>query len=87
MHTIKPLDDEAILESATRTGKVVTAEEHQRLGGLGSSVSQVLAENNPTPMRMVAVDDSFGESGTPTQLMEKYGLNSEAIVAKTLELL
>jgi len=87
MHTIKPLDDEAILESAIRTGKVVTAEEHQRLGGLGSSVSQVLAENNPTPMRMVAVDDSFGESGTPTQLMEKYGLNSEAIVAKTLELL
>jgi len=87
MHTIKPLDTDAVLESAARTGKVVTAEEHQRLGGLGGSVSQVLAENNPTPMRMVAVDDSFGESGTPTQLMDKYGLNADAIVTKTLELL
>ena len=82
-----PLDTDAILESAARTGKVVTAEEHQRLGGLGGSVSQVLAENNPTPMRMVAVDDSFGESGTPTQLMDKYGLNADAIVTKTLEIL
>ena len=87
MHTIKPLDTDAILESAARTGKVVTAEEHQRLGGLGGSVSQVLAENSPTPMRMVAVDDSFGESGTPTQLMDKYGLNADAIVTKTLEIL
>jgi transketolase len=87
MHTIKPLDADAILESASRTGKVVTAEEHQRLGGLGGSVSQVLAENNPTPMRMVAVDDSFGESGTPIQLMDKYGLNADAIVTKTLEIL
>ncbi len=87
MHTIKPLDADAILESAARTGKVVTAEEHQRLGGLGCSVSQVLAENNPTPMRMVAVDDSFGESGTPTQLMDKYGLNADAIVSKALEIL
>jgi len=86
MHTIKPLDAKAILESAGRTGKVVTAEEHQRLGGLGSSVAQVLAENLPTPMRLVAVDDRFGESGTPTQLMEKYGLTAEVIVARALEL-
>jgi transketolase len=86
MHTIKPLDSKAILESAGRTGKVVTAEEHQRLGGLGSSVAQVLAENLPTPMRLVAVDDCFGESGTPTQLMEKYGLTAAVIVARALEL-
>jgi transketolase len=86
MHTIKPLDKEAILDSAKRTGKVVTAEEHQRLGGLGSSVAQVLAEELPTPMRMVAVNDSFGESGTPAQLMEKYGLNAASIIEKVKEL-
>ena len=86
MHTIKPLDKEAIIESARRTGKVVTAEEHQKLGGLGSSVAQVLAEELPTPMRMVAVNDSFGESGTPTQLMEKYGLNAASIIEKVKEL-
>ena len=87
MHTIKPLDSKAINESAARTGRVVTAEEHQRWGGLGGSVAQVLAENNPTPMRMVAVDDQFGESGTPKQLMEKYGLTAEVIVARALELI
>lgn len=86
MHTIKPLDREAIIESASRTGKVVTAEEHQKNGGLGSSVAQVLAEELPTPMRMVAVNDSFGESGTPAQLMEKYGLNAAAIIEKVKEL-
>lgn len=86
MHTIKPLDREAILESARRTGKVVTAEEHQKNGGLGSSVAQVLAEELPTPMRMVAVNDSFGESGKPAQLMEKYGLNAAAIIEKVKEL-
>lgn len=87
MHTIKPLDSKAIIESAARTGHVVTAEEHQRWGGLGGSVAQVLAEHNPTPMRMVAVDDQFGESGTPKQLMEKYGLTAEVIVARALELI
>ena len=86
MHTIKPLDKEAILDSAKKTGKVVTAEEHQRLGGLGSSVAQVLAVELPTPMRMVAVNDSFGESGTPAQLMEKYGLNAASIIEKVKEL-
>ena len=86
MHTIKPLDNTAILESARRTGKVVTAEEHQKHGGLGSSVAQVLAEELPTPMRMVAVNDSFGESGTPAQLMEKYGLNAASIIEKVKEL-
>lgn len=81
IHTIKPLDDAMILKSAAKTGKVLVAEEHQRLGGLGSAVSQLLAEKLPTPMRFVAVQDSFGESGTPAQLMQKYGLDSSSIIA------
>lgn len=80
IHTIKPLDKEMVLQSARKTGKVVVAEEHQRLGGLGSAVSQVLAEELPTPMRFIAVKDSFGESGTPAQLMKKYGLDSSDII-------
>ncbi|WP_262245478.1 transketolase family protein [Parapedobacter soli] len=81
IHTIKPLDEEAVLKSAAKTRCVVTAEEHNRLGGLGDSIAQVLAKNNPTPQEYVAVNDSFGESGTPAQLMEKYGLNAANIVA------
>lgn len=81
IHTIKPLDDEAILKSVAKTGCVVTAEEHNILGGLGESVARVLAQNNPAPQEFVAVNDSFGESGTPAQLMEKYGLTDIAIVA------
>jgi transketolase len=81
MHTVKPLDDEAILKSAAKTGCVVTAEEHQRNGGLGDSVAQVLAMHRPTPQEFVAVNDSFGESGTPEQLLEKYGLNAASIGA------
>ena len=81
IHTIKPLDDEAILESVAKTGCVVTAEEHNYYGGLGESVSRVLAQNTPAPQEFVAVNDSFGESGTPDQLLEKYGLNEAAIVA------
>lgn len=81
IHTIKPLDTEAILKSVAKTGCVVTAEEHNRLGGLGDSVAQVLAQKLPTPQEYVAVNDSFGESGTPAQLMEKYGLNASSIVA------
>ncbi|MFD1063578.1 transketolase family protein [Winogradskyella litorisediminis] len=80
IHTIKPLDDDAILKSVSKTGCVVTAEEHNYLGGLGESVSRVLAKNNPTPQEFVATDDTFGESGTPAQLMDKYGLNAKAIV-------
>lgn len=82
IHTIKPLDDEAILKSVAKTGCVVTAEEHNFLGGLGESVSRVLVLNNPVPQEFVAVNDTFGESGTPDQLMEKYELNSEAIIKK-----
>lgn len=81
IHTIKPLDEEAVLTSITKTGCVVTAEEHNRLGGLGDSVAQLLATKKPTPQEYVAVNDSFGESGKPAQLMEKYGLNAASIVA------
>ncbi|NEW78443.1 MAG: transketolase family protein, partial [Gelidibacter sp.] len=80
-HTIKPLDDEAILKSVAKTGCIVTAEEHNILGGLGESVARILVQNNPIPQEFVAVNDSFGESGTPEQLMEKYGLTDVAIVA------
>jgi len=81
IHTIKPLDEEAILHSVAKTGCVVTAEEHNILGGLGESVARVLALHHPKPQEFVAVNDSFGESGTPEQLMDKYQLNSPAIVA------
>jgi transketolase len=81
IHTIKPLDTEAILASVSKTRCVVTAEEHQFNGGLGESVSRLLAQNLPLPQELVGVDDSFGESGTPEQLMEKYGLNEQSIVA------
>jgi len=81
IHTIKPLDDAAILKSVQKTGRVVTAEEHQMNGGLGDSVAQLLARKLPTPMEMVAVDDKFGESGKPEQLFEKYGLSAKDIVA------
>ena len=81
IHTIKPLDEEAVLKSVSKTGCVVTAEEHNRLGGLGDSVAQLLANKRPTPQEYVAVNDSFGESGKPAELMEKYGLNAAAIVA------
>jgi transketolase len=84
IHTIKPLDEEAILKSVAKTGCIVTAEEHNYLGGLGESVSGVLALKRPTPQEFVATNDTFGESGTPEQLMEKYGLNSAAIVEKSL---
>jgi transketolase len=80
IHTIKPLDDQAILDSVNKTGAIVTAEEHNFLGGLGESISRVLAENNPTPQEYIAIMDTFGESGTPDQLMDKYGLNAEAII-------
>lgn len=87
IHTIKPLDEEAILNSVAKTGCIVTAEEHNYLGGLGESVARTLALNNPTPQEFVATQDTFGESGTPDQLMEKYGLNNKAIEAAVLKVL
>jgi transketolase len=80
IHTIKPLDEAAILASIGKTGCVVTAEEHNILGGLGESVARTLTHNYPAPQEFVATMDTFGESGTPEQLMEKYGLNAAAIV-------
>tara|TARA_B100000900_G_C20564902_1_gene710594 strand:- start:128 stop:1063 length:936 start_codon:yes stop_codon:yes gene_type:complete len=81
IHTIKPLDEEAIIASAKKTGCVVTAEEHMMLGGLGESIAQLLGRKLPTPLEMIAVKDSFGESGKPADLMKKYGLCSENIIA------
>ena len=80
IHTIKPLDAEAIVASVKKTGCIVTAEEHNFLGGLGESVARELSLAHPTPQEFVATNDTFGESGTPAQLMEKYGLNAAAIV-------
>ncbi len=81
IHTIKPLDEEAILKSIAKTRCAVSAEEHNRIGGLGDSIAQVIVKNDLVPQEYVAVDDSFGESGTPAQLMEKYGLTAADIVA------
>ncbi|MEO8148468.1 MAG: transketolase family protein [Bacteroidia bacterium] len=80
IHTIKPLDVDAVLRSVKKTHCVVTAEEHQLNGGLGDAVAQVLSRHFPVPLEMVGVNDSFGESGKPEELMEKYGLNTAAIV-------
>lgn len=80
VHTIKPLDEETVIASVKKTGKVVTAEEHSIIGGLGSAVAEVLARQCPTKQAFVGVQDSFGESGSPNDLLEKYGLTAEAIV-------
>ncbi|HIK87073.1 MAG TPA: transketolase family protein, partial [Alphaproteobacteria bacterium] len=87
IHTIKPLDQDAIIKSVNKTGCVVTAEEHNYLGGLGESVSRVLASNRPAPQEFVATNDTFGESGKPAQLMEKYGLTASSIVEKAKRVL
>ena len=82
LHTVKPLDEETVIRAAGETGCVVTAEEHQVHGGMGSAVAECLAANCPVPVEMVGVRDSFGESGQPQELMDKYGLNRESIEAK-----
>jgi len=87
IHTIKPLDAKAVIDSAKKTRCVVTAEEHQMNGGLGDSIAQLLARELPTPLAMVAVNDSFGESGTPDQLMTKYGLDTVNIVEAALKVM
>ena len=87
IHTIKPLDNQAILKSVKKTGCIVSAEEHNYLGGLGESISRVLAQNFPVPQEFVATNDTFGESGTPKQLMEKYGIDSKSIVKACLKVL
>ncbi|MDO9574890.1 MAG: transketolase family protein [Candidatus Contubernalis sp.] len=85
--TLKPLDEEIIISAARETGGIVTAEEHSIIGGLGGAVSEVTAENCPVPVKRVGVQDTFGESGSPEQLLEKYGLTSENIVKAVQELL
>ena len=87
IHTIKPLDASAILKSVEKTGCIVTAEEHQMNGGLGDSIAQLLARKRPKPLEMVAVNDSFGESGKPSDLMEKYGLTRYDIVKSVKKVL
>lgn len=87
IHTIKPLDHEAIINSVQKTGCAIAAEEHQMNGGLGDSIAQYLAFHLPAPIEFVGVNDSFGESGKPAELMEKYGLNAASIVEKALKVI
>ena len=87
IHTIKPLDINAILKSVAKTRCVVSAEEHNYLGGFGESISRILVKNDPVPQEFVATNDTFGESGTPKQLMEKYGIDSKAIINSCLKVI
>ena len=87
MHTIKPLDAQAVLNSVAKTGCIVTAEEHMINGGLGESIAQVLSRNTPTPQEFVAVDDTFGESGTPDELLTKYNIDTPDVVKAALKVI
>lgn len=87
LHTIKPIDKDALIQSVKKTGCLVTAEEHQLAGGMGSAVIEVLAQENPVPTEMVGINDTFGESGKPRELMEKYGLTSKKILEKAKQAL
>lgn len=79
LHTVKPLDQEAVVAAARKTGRVITAEEHQAAGGMGSAVAECLAQHYPVPMRILGMQDGFGESGAPDELMKRYGFSSDAI--------
>ena len=81
MHTIKPFDNKAVLDSVAKTGCVVSAEEHMINGGLGDSIAQLLSRSNPVPQEYVGVNDTFGESGTPDELIKKYGIDTANVVA------
>lgn len=85
IHTIKPLDEKLVLSSVNKTKCIVTAEEHMMNGGLGDSIAQLVARNNPMPIEMIAVEDKFGESGTPEELMKKYGLDTPNIVEAAIK--
>ncbi|MFZ7102634.1 MAG: transketolase family protein [Peptococcaceae bacterium] len=87
MHTVKPLDKQAIIAAAAETGALVTAEEHQIYGGLGGAVAEVIVQNNPVPLEMVGIKDTFGESGTPEELADKYGLTARHIYQAALKVL
>jgi transketolase len=87
LHTIKPIDKDTLIKAAKETGAIVTAEEHTVVGGMGSAVAEVLAENQPAPVRMVGMRDRFGESGEARDLMKYFGLDSAGIVKAALEVL
>ncbi len=87
LHTIKPIDRDLIIKAAEETGMVITAEEHNIIGGLGSAVAEVLSENLPVPLKRIGVTDTFGESGKPAELLEKYGLTDEKIFKTAIEML
>lgn len=87
IHTIKPIDKDIIIKAAKETGAIITAEEHSIIGGLGSAVAEVLSENSPTLMKIIGVNDTFGESGKPDQLLEKYGLTPKDIAESARELI
>ncbi|QEK11457.1 transketolase family protein [Crassaminicella thermophila] len=87
IHTIKPIDEEIIIKAAKETGAIVTAEEHNIIGGLGSAVAEVLTENKPVPMKRIGTKDTFGESGKPNELMEKYGLTAAHIAEAVKEVI
>jgi len=87
LSTIKPLDEVAVIELAKRTGRIVTVEEHQIAAGMGSAVAECLVKHHPVPMHFIGVDDQFGQSGTPEELIEHYGMGKDAIVAAVHELL
>jgi transketolase len=82
MHTIKPIDADILVKSAKETGLIITCEDHQKNGGLFSAVAEVIVQNKPVPMDYIAVNDTFGESGTMEELMEKYQINTKAIIQK-----
>ncbi len=86
LHTIKPIDTECIVMAAKECGAILTAEEHQIAGGMGSAVAEVVVRNHPVPMDFIGMEDCFGESGRPEELLEKYGLNSGVILRKALQL-
>ncbi len=87
IHTIKPLDKKAVLELAKETGKIITLEEHQKAGGLGSAVAEFLGENFPTKMILLGIDDKFGQSGTPNELLKHYGLDRDSVVSAIKKIL
>ena len=86
MHTIKPIDEEIIVKAAEETGKIVTAEEHSVIGGLGSAVAEVVCRRSPARIEMICQQDTYGESGKPEELKEKYGMTAADIVRAVREL-
>ena len=87
LSTIKPLDEKAVIELAQKTGRIITVEEHQIRGGMGSAVAECLAKNFPVPMEFIGVNDQFGQSGTPEELIEHYGMGTKSIIQAVTKIL